>query len=125
MFQIPLVAGLNRKLLDKCFIHYFYKTNFTWKPHLRQTRMSYDPAGSPSIMVRSFKHSEHTDHMLELTAFFTELRSTALFTCWHVNPDEQAKYSTKTFCVLCKYIVSPSISQARSRVYHGSLLCRV
>lgn len=63
------------------------KTIFTWKPHFKHTRMSWDAAGSPSIIVLSFRQSEHTNHTLESTDFFTELRSTALLTCWQVNPD--------------------------------------
>ena len=51
--------------------------------------MSWEHAGSPSIMALSLRQSEHTDHMLVLTIFFTELRSTALLTCWQVKPKDQ------------------------------------
>uniref|UniRef100_A0A3B5MNI6 Rhodanese domain-containing protein n=1 Tax=Xiphophorus couchianus TaxID=32473 RepID=A0A3B5MNI6_9TELE len=49
--------------------------------------MSWHAAGSPSIIVLSLRHSVQTNHTLDRTDFFTELRSTALLTCWHVNPD--------------------------------------
>ena len=82
------------------------KTDLTCKPHFKHTRMSCDAAGSPSIMVLSFRHSEHISHTLDWTDFFTELRSTALLTCWQVNPDlktTQNKLVIKTMCSIdCK-----------------------
>lgn len=70
----------------RCALFNIEITIITWKPHFKQTTMSWDAPGSASIMVLSFRHSEHTNHTLESTDFFTELRSTALLTCWQVNP---------------------------------------
>lgn len=62
---------------------------FTWKPHFKHTTMSWDAPVSASIMVLSFRQSEQTSHTLESTNFFTDVKSTALPTCWHVNPDHK------------------------------------
>lgn len=59
--------------------------------------MSLEAPGSESIMVLSLRQSEHTNHTLDRTIFFTEFRSTALLTCWQVNPVKitmQSKYTS-------------------------------
>lgn len=51
--------------------------------------MSWDAPVSASIMVLSFRQSEQTSHTVESTDFFTDVKSTALPTCWHVSPDHK------------------------------------
>ncbi len=79
--------------------------NLTWNPHLRHTRMSCASAASPSCMFLSLRQSQHTDHRLPVTAFFTELRSTALLTCWHVNPGWQQ--NIHIYCNSTQALVNP------------------
>lgn len=87
--QVPCQIGAKHIGISEALVCEIYNNIFifTWKPHFKHTTMSWDVPISVSIMVLSFRQSEQTSHTLDSTAFFTDVRSTALPTCWQVKPD--------------------------------------
>lgn len=78
---------------------------FTWKPHFKHTTMSLDVLISVSITVLSFRQSEQTSHTLDSTDFFTDVRSTALPTCWQVKPDCKIEFKVTIISLFVNWCI--------------------